>query len=78
MKKIMSMFAAAAVTFTAAAADQYYKPPRVKLVHDGWGFHYQAVAEGQKPDRKNLMTTKYIKDNVKLNYPIHILRIEAY
>ena len=66
MKKIMSMFAAVAVTFTAAAADQYYKPPRVKLVHDGWGFHYQAVAEGQKPDRKNLMTTKYIKDNVEL------------
>ncbi len=65
MKKIMSMFAAAAVTFTAAA-DQYYKPPRVKLIHDGWGFQYQAVAEGQKPDRKNLMTTKYIKDNVEM------------
>ena len=65
MKKIMMMLAAA-VSVTAVAADQYYKLPKVKLIHDGWGFQWQGLAPGAKPDRKLYMTTKYIKDNIEM------------
>ncbi len=66
MKKIMFMFAAAAVTFTAAAADKCYQPPRVKLIHDGWGFQYESLKDGQTPSRKFVMNTRFIKENVEL------------
>lgn len=65
MKKLMTSLIAAAV-LPAIAADQYYKPPRVKLVHDGWGFQYQGVKDGQTPSRKHLMTTQFIKDNIEM------------
>ena len=48
MKKIMMMLAAA-VSVTAVAADQYYKLPKVKLIHDGWGFQWQGRAPERNP-----------------------------
>ncbi len=65
MKKIISLFAAATV-FAAVAGESYYRLPQVKLIHDGWGLQYQGLADGAKPDRKFLMTTEYIKNNVKM------------
>ena len=65
MKKIISLFAAAA-TFTAVAAENYCQMPKVKLVHDGWGLQYQGVPAGAKPDRKFQMSTEYIKNNVEM------------
>ena len=65
MKKTL-MLLAAAVTFTAAAADKCYQPPRVKLIHDGWGFQYESLKDGQTPSRKFVMNTRFIKDNVEM------------
>ena len=64
MKRIFSTLLA----FSAVVlmADEYYKPPKVKLIHDGWGFQYEGLAPNAKPSRKFLMTTQYIKNNIAL------------
>ena len=63
MKKISVIF-----VFLAGfclAADTCYRPPRVKLIHDGWGFQYEGLAPGAKPSRKQ-MTTKYLRNNIEM------------
>ena len=64
MKRIFSTLLA----FSAVVlmAEEYYKPPKVKLIHDGWGFQYEGLAPNAKPSRKFLMTTQYIKNNIAL------------
>ena len=51
MKKFVSI---ACLLFAAifVIANEYYVPPQVKLIHDGWGFQYQGLGPNQKPSRK--------------------------
>ena len=48
------------------AAEQYYQLPKVKLIHDGWGFQYESLAPGEKSDRNRVITTKFIKENIRM------------
>ena len=64
MKKLFTVLTILAAALLTAA--DYYQLPKVKLIHDGWGLQYQGLAQGAKPDRKYVMTTQYIKDNVEL------------
>jgi hypothetical protein len=65
MKKLLYI---ACLVFSAIAviANEYYVPPRVKLIHDGWGFQYQGLGPNQKPSRQFQMTTSYIKNNIAM------------
>ena len=47
-------------------AENYYKLPDVKLIHDGWTFHYQPLHKGMTPSRKYVATTESIRRDVEM------------
>ena len=55
---------AAVLAAAPLAAEEYYTPPRVKLIHDGWGFQYQPLFPGQTPSRKMTPSTASIRKNI--------------
>ena len=50
----------------ALGAENYYKLPDVKLIHDGWTFHYQPLHKGMTPSRKYVATTESIRRDVEM------------
>ncbi len=59
---LLSLFCAS----FALGAENYYKLPDVKLIHDGWSFYYQPLHKGLTPSRKYVATTESIRRDVEM------------
>ena len=62
MKHLLLCLFCAAFTL---GAENYYKLPDVKLIHDGWSFHYQPLHKGMTPSRQYVATTESIRRDVE-------------
>ena len=63
MKHLLLCLFCAAFTL---GAENYYKLPDVKLIHDGWSFHYQPLLKGVTPSRKYVATTESIRRDIAM------------
>ena len=64
MKKFLFVFVL--LMAGIAGAENYYKLPDVKLIHDGWSFHYQPLHKGMTPSRQYVATTESIRRDVEM------------